>query len=122
MLPSLLLFKEVVVSKVLAHSIANHLVFRSIYRFESQLSPIWQQILISEWKRYHSLDQLTIFSFTLLQLEITHFPSTALLFYPERCFYTYIKGELKLGELYFWLLIIIISFIKQKCQFHSGFY
>lgn len=32
MLPSLLLLKEVVISKVLAHSITKHRVFRSIYR------------------------------------------------------------------------------------------
>lgn len=102
---------------MLAHSIANHLVFRSIYRFESQLSHIWQQILISEWKRYDSLDQLTIFSFTLLQLEITHFPSTALLFYPERCFYTYIKGELKLGELYFGFLLLLFHLLNKSVSF-----
>ena len=65
------------------------------------------------------LIKLQFFLCTLLQLEITHFPSTALLFYPERHFHICIKGELKPRELYFF--IIIILFIKQMCGCHSVF-
>lgn len=67
------------------------------------------------------LIKLQFFFYTLLQMEITNFPSTALLCYPERCFHTYVRGELKLVELYFWY-IIIMPFIEQKGRFHSIFY
>jgi len=74
MLSSLLLLRDLIVTKVLAYFIANHLVFSSIYSFESQLSHFWQQLMICKWKTDHSLDQIKIFFLcTMLQLEITPF-------------------------------------------------
>lgn len=45
-----------------------------------------------------------------------------MLFYPERYFHTFIKGELKLGELYRWFIIIIILLSKSVgfVQFFTG--